>query len=195
MNEIWKDVIGYKNIYEVSNLGRIRSRYYGKSKILKPVLSRWGYFRLTLCKDGIRKNESVHRLVALAFIDNPFNKLVVNHKDENKQNNNCLNLEWATYSENNFYGTAREKKVLSLNWAEKAKKCKKPVLQFDKQGIFIKLWNSAKDVFDSAKINSSTISACCKNKRKTAGGYIWKFAGIPESCPIKFNVNENGELM
>lgn len=76
--------------------GRLDNR---KGKQLKPKIDRYGYETIVLTKDGIRKNYTIHRLVALAFIPNPENKQTVNHKDGNKRNNNVSNLEWATHKE------------------------------------------------------------------------------------------------
>lgn len=76
--------------------GRIDNR---KGKQLKPKVDRYGYETIVLTKDGMRKNYTIHKLVALAFIPNPENKPTVNHKDGNKLNNNVSNLEWATHKE------------------------------------------------------------------------------------------------
>ena len=94
---MYKNVIGYEGVYQVSECGDVKR--IGKDKILKPQLSK-GYFKLELCKNSMRKNHNIHRLVALAFIPNPLNKEQVNHIDGNKLNNNVSNLEWATAKEN-----------------------------------------------------------------------------------------------
>lgn len=109
--EIWKDVKGYEGIYEVSNLGNVKSkdRLIVTSKnivakinqrILKKKVTKKGYERLTLSVSGKHKDVGVHRLVAQAFIQNPENKKEVNHIDGNKQNNQISNLEWCTRNEN-----------------------------------------------------------------------------------------------
>ena len=115
MEEVWKDVKGYEGYYQVSNLGNIKSLeriiensgthtgYYKiKERILKPRenKNRNGYYELSLRKDGKEKRFKVHRLVACAFIENPYNKPEVNHIDGNKSNNCVFNLEWATSKEN-----------------------------------------------------------------------------------------------
>ncbi len=95
--EIWKDIINYENLYQVSSFGNIKS--IKNNKILKQGIS-WNYLRIKLYKDNKGKSYSVHRIVAENFIKNKKNKPIINHKDGNKQNNNVKNLEWATYKEN-----------------------------------------------------------------------------------------------
>ena len=99
-NEIWRDVVGYEGLYQVSNLGRVKSFYRGKVHLLKYQLDSQGYVIVTLCKDGKGRGCKVHILVAQAFISNPENKPFVNHIDGNKSNPHVSNLEWVTPSEN-----------------------------------------------------------------------------------------------
>jgi hypothetical protein len=102
--EIWKDIPGFNGMYKASNLGKIKSVNYNHTKsekVLKINLYKNGYGRICLCKNNTSKTYLVHRLIAITFIPNPENKPQINHKDINKQNNNILNLEWNTYSENN----------------------------------------------------------------------------------------------
>lgn len=112
--EIWKDIPGYENFYQVSNIGRVRSldRYVvgntGKhnsfrcGKVLTNNIGTTGYYRVNLTDPTTNKRTSrrVHRLVALAFIENPLNKKMINHIDGNKLNNKLENLEWVTRKEN-----------------------------------------------------------------------------------------------
>ena len=111
MNEIWKDVVGYENLYQVSNLGRVRSldkkvRCKNKGyritrgKILRSQINYKGYECITLTKDKKRKSFKLHRLVAMAFIPCNNKKLQINHIDGNKLNNKVENLEWVTCKEN-----------------------------------------------------------------------------------------------
>ena len=122
--EEWKNIVGYENLYQVSNFGNVRSldkviiRSNGEKltvhgKILKPMISRgYCYVRLNDC--GSWKDEQVHRLVAQAFISNPDNLPEVNHKDENPANNNVDNLEWCTHEYNVNYGHRLEKFSASM---------------------------------------------------------------------------------
>ena len=96
--EVWLDVHGWENIYEVSSFGRIRNKETGHIKAFH--ITKFGYCRLTLYKGKLSKKYAVHRLVAEAFIPNPQNKPQVNHIDGNKQNNRVDNLEWVTQTEN-----------------------------------------------------------------------------------------------
>ncbi|MEG9208263.1 NUMOD4 domain-containing protein [Lactococcus garvieae] len=105
MNEEWRDIVGYENIYQVSNLGRVRSLHYGRIRILAQAENIDGYLVVNLCVNMNKKSLRVHRLVASAFITNPQNKPQVNHIDENKKNNQIKNLEWTTEKENSNYGT------------------------------------------------------------------------------------------
>jgi len=99
--EIWKDVVGYKGIYQVSNIGRVKSLHCGKVRILKPGLDSAGYPLVTLCRHGEHYSARVHRLVAGAFLERPSPAHTdVNHKNGNKQDNRIENLEWVTPAEN-----------------------------------------------------------------------------------------------
>ena len=99
-NEIWRDVVNYEGLYQVSNFGRIKSFHKNNAKIITPKPDNHGYLRVVLCKNYKKKNRMVHVLVAQAFILNPEGKKQVNHIDGNKKNNRVENLEWLTPSEN-----------------------------------------------------------------------------------------------
>jgi len=121
MQEVWKDIVGYENVYQVSTLGRVRScgrrvfsgvgANYKTHKVNSKILSPSGrkYLGVILCKDGKTKRFNIHRLVAEAFIPNPDNLPCVNHKDENSFNNCAENLEWCSYKYNNEYNGRIEK--------------------------------------------------------------------------------------
>ena len=113
IGEIWKPVIGYYGLYEVSNFGRVKSINYnktGKERLMKQVVNKQGYYQVTLHKNGSMAAKKVHRLVAEAFIPNPNNLPCVNHKNEDKTDNRVENLEWCSIEYNNRYGM-RGKKI------------------------------------------------------------------------------------
>ena len=157
INEIWKAIDSYEGLYEVSNTGLVRSLKFGKMKILQPRNNGYGYLHVVLCKDRKAKNMCVHRLVANAFILNPNNLETVNHKDENKLNNNVSNLEWLNRGDNIRYSN------------------NKPVLQLDKVGNVVKQFSSISEASKQTGINMSNICQACRSRLKTAGGYVWLY--------------------
>jgi len=116
MEEIWKPVVGYEGLYEVSNTGKIkaieRALFYRgcyrvhKERVLNQETYAQGYLRVTLSKNNLPKRRSVHRAVAQAFLPNPENKETINHKNGIKTDNSVENLEWATWTENNRHAIA-----------------------------------------------------------------------------------------
>ena len=103
MDEVWKPIKGYEGLYEVSNKGRVKSFSRKEPFILKYNVTEDGYYRVCLYKNTKYKKHLVHRLVAQAFIENPMNLEMINHKDEDKTNNCVENLEWCTHSYNQKY--------------------------------------------------------------------------------------------
>lgn len=168
INEIWKDIDGFEGLYQVSNLGRVKSLGNDKSrreKILK-LGNCHGYLQVNLCKNGKRKKLCVHRLVAQTFLQNPQNLPEVNHKDEDKTNNSVENLEWVSSKENVNFGT-RNLRV--------AEKLSKKVFQYSKNGDFIREWASTHEVQRQLGFAASNISKCCLGNLKSAYGFIWKY--------------------
>ena len=194
MEEIWVDIHGFEGFYQVSNLGRIRSvdrviqykdgrkRYY-KGQIIKcESITSSGYYEAKLKISGRLYTPYVHRLVAEHFCPNPYNKPTVNHNDENKLNNRADNLTWMTQGENNTYNdlphrrkyefTPNHQKALSAVW----KKNKKEVDQFDVYGNYIGTYSCAKEAAQAVGLKRPcSVQSVCSGRKKTAGGYIWKY--------------------
>lgn len=169
MQEIWKDVDGYFGFYQISNFGRLKSLYKKEEIIIKPHIYKNGYCRVRLWDREKRKFKDtyIHRLVANAFLENPKNLPEINHKDENKQNNNINNLEWCDRKYNCNYGNIKEK--LANNKEKK-------VAQYTMSGEYIATYKSIKQVHRLYGYDCSAIARCCKGKQTKGYGYIWKFA-------------------
>lgn len=178
MTENWKDIKGFEDYFQVSDLGRIKSkdRYVRvcgggkrlvKSKILAPVKCKNGYLEAQISLNGKRHIFLLHRLVAMHFIENPNNLPEVNHKNENIEDCRVENLEWCTSKYNANYGTRNERC---------AEKQRKVVNQLDQDGSFIKQWVGISNVEKELGIPAECIIRCCKGIYKTSGGYKWEYA-------------------
>lgn len=173
-NEIWKDIKGFEGLYQVSNLGRVKSVEHivndplngtrtVKERILSSEKMKCGYLRTALSKDSKMKKVLTHRLVAETFIPNSQNKPQVNHIDGNKKNNAVSNLEWCNNSEN--------------------------ILHADKTGLrdMKKLYKRCRcietgEIFESIKaagkfvgMTPTQISSACKGKRNTVKGFHFEY--------------------
>lgn len=160
--EIWKDIQGYEGLYQVRNLGNVRrSKQVATCRLLNPYANSYGYLTVGLSKNGVVSREMVHRLVANAFIENPFDFPCINHKDECKSNNEVSNLEWCDKSYNNRYGT-HPMKISEAN--------SKPVLQI-LNGNVVRTWKSCSEAALMGGYTVSCISRCCLGERKVHKGY------------------------
>lgn len=174
INEIWKDITGYEGIYQVSNLGRIKSLKYGKEKIRKPVKHKFGYLQIGL-NNGKYRVYKVHRLVAQTFIPNPENKPHIDHINTDRTDNRAENLRWVTAKENANNKLTIEKHKNKLLPKSEKHPSSKPILQFTKEGEFVNIWNCARDIERELGCCNGDISKCCKGKLKTCGGYKWRY--------------------
>lgn len=182
MEEIWKDVVGYEGLYQVSNMGNVKSlnwkkQGYPKNLWLKP--HKKGYWQVELAKDGVKKCFVVHRLVALAFIPNPHGYSQVNHKDENKRNNCVDNLEWCNASYNAIYSLERRGIISNRKRVPQRKNSShssQPIIQMTLSGEEVKTWENSRTIFNETGMSDWSISECCRGNRKTAYGYTWRYA-------------------
>lgn len=159
--EIYKDIEGYENLYQVSNLGNVKS--LKRNQLLRPS-NNDGYLCVVLSKYNKQKTYKIHRLVAQAFIPNPDNLPQVNHKDENPSNNSVDNLEYCDCKYNNNYGTAIQRR---------SKKTSKPIICIEINKVFQSAIEAEEWI--GRKGTQAGICMCLKGKQKTAYGYHWKY--------------------
>lgn len=178
MEELWKPLFGFEEMYEISTFGNVRSKdnlrrgiynsvRHCKGKLLSPCENNGGYMQVNLRKNGRGKKYLIHRLVALTFIPNPMPLLYnqINHKDEDKHNNHVENLEWCDPLYNNHYGTAR---------ARTTEKRSKKVGQYTLSGELVNVWDSTRECGRNG-YQQAAISRCCLGTQGTHLGYLWKY--------------------
>lgn len=165
-NELFKFIEAYPD-YLVGNMGTVYST------IKRGVLAQSeikGYRKVTLINDNGAKDVLVHTLVADAFVEKVEGKNYVDHIDGNRSNNNATNLRWCTFQENCSFPLAIKNKV---NAAIKRKG--KPIIQYDLDGNEIMRFRGQNEAGRLTGISGANISQVCNNKRKTAGGFIWRY--------------------
>ena len=155
-----RDIKDYEGLYAATSCGRVWS--YRAKKFLKSRKNRDGYLLVNLYKDSKMKTYVIHRLIAETYLPNQDNLPEVNHKDEDKSNNALPNLEWCTREYNINFGTGKERA---------AKSHQKKVICVE-TGI---IYNSIIEAAKAVDISPSSISGCCKGKRKTAAGLHWRY--------------------
>lgn len=183
--EIWKDIKGYEGLYQVSNMGRVKTLNYnhtGMERVLKESPARGGYKKVILCRENKCKTYQTHRLVAEAFIPNPEGKPCTDHINTIRTDNRVENLRWVTRKEN-------QNNPLSLEHMTEAQKlrgnryCKFgkdhpmsiPIIQLSNKGNFIREWDCRASVERELGIHSANIWKVLKGERHTAGGYRWMY--------------------
>ena len=166
--EVWKDIPGYEGKYQVSNLGNVKSLNYNRQrieKVLKPYMSKKGYALVRLWHKSQGEGFLVHRIVAELFVSNPYDKAEVNHINGIKTDNRAENLEWCTRSENESHA-----------WRTGlGKHYTREIVQYDLQGNLMKEWGSVRSASCALNISNQNMNACLHGRRKTAGGYIWRY--------------------
>lgn len=188
MEEVWKDVVGYEGLYRVSNYGKVMTlgKYVAThngtrihqrpSKELSQSMNIHGYMKVMLYLNGHRKEWAVHRIVALAFIENPENKPCVNHIDNNRANNVVENLEWCTYQENSDWSRIQGRKAMTEECRQKilATRIRKPVIGTDSDGNEY-YFDKVRAVEDMGFDTKSVID-CCKGRKTHFKGFTWRYA-------------------
>lgn len=170
--EEWKDVLGYEGIYVINNYGVVMNAT--KGNILSTKKNNRGYVQIHLYKNAICKMMLVHRLVAIAFIDNKNNYPQINHIDENKENNHVSNLEWCTNKYNRHHGTGIERMAKNHDYKAIGLKNSKPVYQIDKDGNIVNRFCAIIEAQRQTGINEANIRRSMQ-KNHHAGGYKWKY--------------------
>ena len=188
MEEIWKDVVGYEGIYQVSNKGNVLSLNYGPKgpnhfidnspRIMRQTISTCGYRQIMLYKDSNPKVKYVHRLVAEAFIQKEEGKQQVNHKDGNKLNNDADNLEWVSARRNTRHAIEMGLRPVNQTIGKYGSNnpLSRPVDQYDLNGNLVRRWDSCTDAAEYYSTSKNSIRRCINGHRKTHRGFIWKYS-------------------
>lgn len=170
--EVWRDIAGYEGIYQVSNMGRVKSLdritsngQRRKGQIILPRKNKCGYYQICLSKNNVKHSDRINRLVATAFIPNPQRLPEVNHINENLLDNTVYNLEWCDRKTNINHGTRTERA---------AEKLSKPVVGTRiSDGSVIEFKSSSEAGRNG--FCQSAVSRCCRKVKPQYKGYIWKF--------------------
>lgn len=180
--EVWKNIKGYEGLYQVSNLGRVRSfprkgTHSNNIHILSPGIDHKGYLNVRLSKRCKGHSFRVHKLVAMAFIPNTHNKEQINHINGIKTDNRVTNLEWCTNLENmrHSWNIGLRSKDKTYHYG-KDNVLSVAVEQYSLNGKFIRKWYCIKDIERALGFDNRNICACCRGKRPTAYGYKWRYA-------------------
>jgi hypothetical protein len=183
MIEIWRDIKDYEGLYQVSNLGRVKSlkrtrinkggsTSIVKETILTPLKTDRGYLQVRLYKDGKNKLLRIARLVAEAFIPNPDNLPTVDHINRIRTDNRVENLRWATMD---LQVKNRDTEGIIEKMINKPS-LSKSVKQYTLDGQLVAEYPSIAEASRQTGTSHSKIVLVCQGKRKTAGGYIWQYA-------------------
>lgn len=190
--EIWEDIPQLKNLYAISNFGRLKSyarslvradgrRYKTSERIVRLSVNHTGYYSYRPSIEGELRSVLIHRLIAEAFIPNPDNLPYVNHRDENKLNNGIENLEWCTAKYNSNYGTCQKRRANTLR---NNLRPKLPVIkQYSLNGELINTYVGRREIEDNG-FNYRSVRNCCCHNVYTANGYVWRENNDPFNAPV-----------
>ena len=207
-NEIWKSVVGYEGLYEISSLGRVkrlarvavdslgRKRPYKDKILVNRIGKQTGYPCVNLSKNGKVSTLNIHKLIADAFIPNPDNLPCINHKDENRANSVLSNLERCSYKYNMMYGTAPERRRKSQQEFYK-NNSRKPsglygtstvVYQYTLDGELVNIFHGgATEVEEKLGFGADGVGGCCRHKNHSAYGFVWRYEGDEFSFDRRYN--------
>lgn len=172
--KLWKPVTGYEGLYEISNFGELKSLIKGKIKNASVASN--GYCMTTLSKGGENKTVTIHSLVAMHFIKNPWKKPIVNHRNTIKTDNYIGNLEWATYSENILHAYKHKlRRAPSAGKFGKNHHRSRPIYQLTLTGDHVRDWDSISDAARELGIRGNGVQAVCAGVEKAFKGFIWKY--------------------
>lgn len=189
----WKEIKDTNGLYLVSDKGQIFS--VKANRVIKSRKEKNGYYRIELNVDGKSHKELVHRLVAEAFIPNPNNYPIVNHKDENPANNCADNLEWCTPQYNVNYGNCKQKRIANREYiAGWNHSQSKPVKQFDLEGNFIHEYGSCGMAATLTGLDARSISKCANGQLKQYAGYGWSYTDTYSYDPHPHHTIRNGDI-
>ena len=193
MTEIWKDIEGFEGAYQISNLGNLKSLARlvkngcgvrrVSERILTPVIGTCGYYQYPLKQGEKHKTILIHIEVAKAFIDNPYSYSDVNHKDENRLNNNVNNLEWCTRQYNNTYLDRKQREIETLRNTHPSRK---GVKQYTKNGELIKEYQSLQEAERETKVKIEYFAKELPNINVIT---------VPKSVKKADFVNPNGAIL
>lgn len=188
--EVWADIKSYEGIYQVSNFGRVKS--VASNAIRSYYINNNGYHICGLYKNCVERKILIHREVARSFIENPYNKPCVNHKNGIRTDNRVENLEWCTHSENNIHSHKqlnRKRRNFSYPLDNRPQN---PVFQYTLDRIFIREFASCKEAATLLNLQSSKIHCCRSGTIKSYGGFLWRRKRLKERTKILLQLDADG---